>query len=301
MIAKRHSNAIRKTTGERIFDAINVLILCGLIVITLYPLVHVLFASFSNPGLLAQHTGLLLAPAGFSSAAYRAVFENPNIVTGYRNTILYVVLGTTLNMIMTCLGAYALSRRNLMWKTPILFLIVFTLFFSGGLIPTYLLVARTLNWVDTPWALVVPGVISTFNMLVLKTGFEQVPAALEESARMDGANDWTILLRVVIPLSMPSIAVVMLFYAVGHWNSFFSALIYLRDRELYPLQLVLREILIANQVGEMTTGTLGGDVEPIGETIKYATIIVATIPILFLYPFLQRYFVKGVMIGAIKE
>ncbi len=294
-------NAIRKTGGEQLFDILNAVLLGLLVLITLYPLLHVFFASISNPGLLAQHTGLLLAPAGFSTAAYRAVFENPNITTGYQNTIFYVLLGTSINMLMTCLGAYALSRRNVMWKTPILFLIVFTLFFSGGLIPTYLLVARTLNWIDTPWALIVPGAISTFNLLVLKTGFEQVPAALEESARMDGANDWTILFRVVIPLSLPSIAVVTLFYAVGHWNAFFSALIYLRDRTLYPLQLVLREILIANQVGDMTTGTLGGDVEPIGETIKYATIIVATVPILFLYPFLQRYFVKGVMIGAIKE
>lgn len=293
--------AIKKTRGERIFDVINVILLSALVVAAAYPLLHVLFASFSNPGLLASHTGPLLWPQGFSLAAYDAVFNNPNIVTGYRNTIFYVLLGTALNMIMTCLGAYALSRRNLMWKRPILLLIVFTLFFSGGLIPTYLLVARTLDWIDTPWALIVPGVISTFNLLVLKTGFEQVPAALEESARMDGANDFVILFRIVIPLSLPSLAVIMLFYAVGHWNAFFSALIYLRDRTLYPLQLVLREILIANQTGDMTTGTLGGDVEPIGETIKYATIIVATVPILFLYPFLQRYFVKGVLIGAIKE
>ncbi len=293
--------AIKKTPGERLFDLFNVLLLGGLIVVTAYPLAHVLFASFSNPGLLASHTGPLLWPRGFSLAAYDAVFNNPNIVTGYRNTLFYVVLGTAFNMLMTCLGAYALSRRELMWKRPILLLIVFTLFFSGGLIPTYLLVARTLDWIDTPWALIVPGVISTFNLLVLKTGFEQVPVALEESARLDGANDFTILFRIVIPLSLPSIAVITLFYAVGHWNAFFSALIYLRDRTLYPLQLVLREILIANQIGDMTTGSLGGDVEPIGETIKYATIIVATVPILFLYPFLQRYFVKGVLIGAIKE
>ena len=293
--------AIKKTPGERLFDLINVLLLGALIVVTAYPLVHVLFASISNPGLLASHTGPLLWPQGFSAAAYDAVFNNPNITTGYRNTLVYVILGTTINMIMTCLGAYALSRRDLMWKRPILLLIVFTLFFSGGLIPTYLLVARTLDWIDTPWALIVPGAISTFNLLVLKTGFEQVPVALEESARLDGANDFTILFRIVIPLSLPSIAVITLFYAVGHWNAFFSALIYLRDRTLYPLQLVLREILIANQTGEMTTGSLGGDVEPIGETIKYATIVVATLPILFLYPFLQRYFVKGVLIGAIKE
>jgi putative aldouronate transport system permease protein len=293
--------AIRKTTGERIFDAINVALLSALIVVALYPLLYVLFASFSNPGELSRYRGVLLAPLGFSTAAYQAVFANPNIATGYRNTLFYVVAGTAINMILTCLGAYALSRRNVMWKRPITLMIVFTLFFSGGLIPTYLLVARTLDWINTPWAILIPGAISTFNLLVLKTAFEQVPPSLEEAARMDGANDFVILFRVVIPLSLPALAVITLFYAVAHWNAYFSALIYLRDRSLYPLQLVLREILIANQTGDMTGGVLGGDVEPIGETIKYATIIVATIPILFLYPFLQRYFVKGVLIGAIKE
>lgn len=292
---------IRKTTGERAFDVLNIVLLSALVIVTLYPLLYVLFASLSNPGLLSSFQGLLLAPVGFSVAAYEAVFNNPNIVTGYRNTIFYVAAGTTINLVLTCLGAYALSRRNVMWKLPITLMIVFTLFFSGGLIPTYLLVARTLDWINTPWAILIPGAISTWNLLVLKTAFEGVPVSLEEAARMDGANDFVILFRVVIPLSLPAIAVITLFYAVGHWNAYFNALIYLRDRELYPLQLILREILIANQTGDMTTGTLGGDVEPIGETIKYATIIVATVPILFLYPFLQRYFVKGVLIGAIKE
>jgi putative aldouronate transport system permease protein len=293
--------SIRKSLGERIFDSINVVLLIGLMLITLYPMLYVLFASFSNPGELARYRGLLLGPLGINTSAYEAVFANPNILTGYRNTIFYVVAGTTINMVLTCLGAYGLSRKNVMWKKPITLMIVFTLFFGGGLIPTYLLVARTLDWINTPWAILIPGAISTFNLLVLKTAFEQVPPSLEEAARMDGANDFSILWRVVIPLSLPAIAVITLFYAVAHWNAYFSALIYLRDRELYPLQLVLREILIANQTGDMTTGTMGGDVEPIGETIKYATIIVATIPILFLYPFLQRYFVKGVMIGAVKE
>jgi putative aldouronate transport system permease protein len=204
-------------------------------------------------------------------------------------------------MVMTCLGAYALSRKNVLWKTPILMMIIFTLFFSGGLIPTYLLVGKTLNWVDTPWALIIPGAISTWNLLVLKTAFEAVPVALEEAARIDGANDFTILMRVVIPLSLPALAVILLFYAVGHWNSYFQALIYLRNRDLFPLQLVLREILLANSTDSMTTGVSSGDVEPVGETIKYATIVVATLPILALYPFLQRYFVKGVLIGGVKE
>lgn len=293
--------AIKKTGGERLFDFIVVVLLCALVLITLYPMLYVLVASLSDPSLLTQFRGLLFLPLGFSTAAYEAVFNNPNIIVGYRNTIFYVVAGTLINVTLTCLGAYALSRKNVMWRTPILFMIVFTLFFSGGLIPTYLLVARTLDWINTPWAIIIPGAISTWNLLVLKTAFEGVPVSLEEAARMDGANDFTILLRVIIPLSLPAIAVITLFYAVGHWNSYFSALIYLRDRELYPLQLILREILIANDVSQMTTGTLGGDVEPIGETIKYATIIVATVPILLLYPFLQRYFVKGVLIGAIKE
>jgi len=293
--------AIKKTFSERIFDVVNGVLLVGLILITLYPVVYVLFSSISNPSQLAAFRGILLWPQGFSTAAYEAVFANPNIVTGYRNTIFYVVAGTAINLVMTCLGAYGLSRSNVMWRRPITLFIVFTLFFSGGLIPTYLLVARTLDWVDTPWALLIPGAISTWNLLVLRTSFEAIPVSLEEAARIDGANDFTILFRIVIPLSLPAIAVITLFYVVGHWNAYFSALIFLRDRALYPLQLILREILIANQTGDMTTGTMGGDLEPIGETIKYATIIVATVPVLFVYPFLQRYFVKGVMIGAVKE
>jgi putative aldouronate transport system permease protein len=295
------TRTIRKTTGERVFDIFNVVVLLALVAITLYPLLYVLFASLSNPTELAQSRGPLLAPAGFSLEAYRKVFQNPSISTGYRNTLFYVGAGTLINMVMTCLGAYALSRKNVLWKTPILMMIIFTLFFSGGLIPTYLLVGKTLNWVDTPWALIIPGAISTWNLLVLKTAFETVPVALEEAARMDGANDFTILLRVIIPLSLPALAVILLFYAVGHWNAYFQALIYLRNRDLFPLQLVLREILLANSTDSMTTGVSSGDVEPVGETIKYATIVVATLPILALYPFLQRYFVKGVLIGGVKE
>ncbi len=292
---------MRKSIGERAFDVANILFLSALTLVTLYPLLYVLFASVSNPGDLAQSRGILLRPLGFSLEAYRAVFKNPAITSGYTNTLFYVVAGTLVNLVMTSLGAYALSRANVMLKTPILLLIIFTMFFSGGLIPTYLLVGKTLNWVDTPWALIIPGAISTWNLLVLKTAFEAVPVALEEAARMDGANDFTILMRVVIPLSLPALAVIVLFYAVGHWNAYFQALIYLRNRDLFPLQLVLREILLANSTDSMTTGVSSGDVEPIGETIKYATIVVATLPILALYPFLQRYFVKGVLIGGVKE
>lgn len=292
---------MRKNRSERLFDLGNVLFMLALIAVTLYPMLYVLFGSLSEPGQLARARGLLLWPQGFSLEAYGRVFANPAIATGYRNTIFYMLAGTAINVVMTSLGAYALSRKNLLWKRPITLLIIFTMFFSGGLIPTYLLVGRTLNWIDTPWALLVPGAINTWNLLILKTAFEGVPVSLEEAARMDGANDFTILWRVVIPLSLPSIAVIVLFYAVAHWNAYFQALIYLRDRELFPLQLILREILVSNTTDAMTAGVGSGDVEDIGETIKYATIVVATLPILLLYPFLQRFFIKGVLIGAVKE
>ena len=292
---------LKESRGERLFGMGNVALMLALIVVTLYPLLYVLFASLSNPTLLAGHRGLLFGPLSLSLEAYRRVFENPMILTGYRNTLFYVVAGTTLNVLMTALGAYALSRRNLLLKNPVMFLIVFTMFFSGGLIPTYLLVGQTLHMQDTPWALIVPGAITTINLIIMRTAFNAVPLSLDEAARLDGANDWTILFKIYLPLSLPVVAVMILFYGVAHWNSFFPAMVYLRTRELYPLQLVLREILISSNVQNMTTDVSSGDVFAIGETIKYATIIVATAPILLVYPFLQRYFVKGVMIGAIKE
>ena len=293
--------SIRKSTGDRIFDAVNTLLLIGVVIITLYPLLYVFFASISDPASIAAWRGMLWYPIGFSTKAYEAVFANPFILIGYRNTLFYVIFGTAANMLMTTLGAYALSRQNVLWKRPLSLLIVFTLFFSGGLIPSFLLVAKTLDWIDNPLAVIVPGLINTFNLLILRTSFESVPPSLEEAARIDGANDFTILFKVIVPLSLPSIAVITLFYAVGHWNAFFSALIYFRDVNLFPLQLILRQILIANDTQNMTAGTSSGDVEAIATTIKYAIIIVATVPILCIYPFLQRYFVKGVLIGGVKE
>ena len=291
----------QESAAERLFGIGNVLFLLALMAVTLYPLLYVFFASLSNATELSSHRGLLFAPLGLTFEAYRRVLENPLILTGYRNTLFIVIVGTALNVFLTALGAYALSRRNVMLKNPAMFFIVFTNFFSGGLIPSYLLIGQTLNMQNTLWALIIPGAVSTFNLIVMRTGFSAVPASLEEAARMDGANDWTILFKIIIPLSWPVVAVMILFYGVAHWNAFFSALIYIHDRDLYPLQLVLREILISSNVQNMTTDVSSGDVFAIGETIKYATIIVATAPILLVYPFLQRYFVKGVMIGAIKE
>ncbi len=291
----------KRTRSEKVVYALIILGMIGLMILTVYPFLYVLFASFSNPVSLMQNRGPLLAPLGFSVAAYKAVLDNPMILVGYRNTLFYVVVGTAINMAMTVLGAYGLSRKNVMLKNPIMFLIIFTMFFHGGMIPSFLLVGQTLGMQDTPWALIIPGAISTWNLIVLRTAFEAVPVALEEAARIDGANDFQILWNVVLPMSLPALAVILLFYAVGTWNAWFGAMIYLRNRELYPLQLVLREILITSSTENMTTGVSSGDVMPIAETIKYATIIVATVPVLFVYPFLQKYFVKGVMIGAIKE
>jgi putative aldouronate transport system permease protein len=295
------ANVIRRSRGEQTFSVINIVLLALLMLITAYPLLYVVFASLSEPSSIVAYRGALLKPLGLTMDAYTRVLQNPMIAIGYRNTVLYVVAGTALNMTLTCLGAYALSRQNVMFKRPIMLLIIFTLFFNGGLIPTYLLVGQTLRMADTVWALIVPTAINTINLIILKTAFESVPVSLEEAARIDGANDFTILFRVVLPLSLPALSVVVLFYAVAHWNAYFQALIYIQSRELYPLQLVLREILITSNVETMTTSVSSGDRFEIGQTIKYATIVVATLPILLIYPFLQRYFVKGALLGAIKE
>jgi putative aldouronate transport system permease protein len=287
--------------GSRMFDGLNLLFLVFLMVVTLYPFWHIVAASLSLPHALVQHRGLIFLPLGGASlqAYTNVIFNNPMIAIGYLNTVVYVIGGTCVNVVLTSLGAYGLSRKNVKLASPLMFLITFTMLFSGGLIPTFLLV-RDLRWINTRWAILIPNAVSVYNLIIMRTGFKSVPDSMEESARMDGAGDLAILLRIVLPLSTAVLAVMILFYSVWHWNSWFWALVYLRERELYPLQLVLREILVANVTESMTTGASAGDREPIGITIQYATIIVSTVPILFAYPFLQRYFVKGVMVGAIK-
>jgi putative aldouronate transport system permease protein len=272
-----------------------------LIVVTLYPFWHVAMSSISNPSALIIHSGPVFFPiGGFEAGNYGLVFKNPMIPLGYSNTIKYLVIGTTLNLIMTMFCAYALSRKHLMLRNHLMYLIIFTMYFSGGMIPSFLLV-KSLGIYDTLWALVLPGSISTYNMIIMRSAFAGVPDSMEESAKLDGANDMIILFRIIIPLCMPTIAVMILFYGVGHWNSWFSAMIYLKTRAKFPLQLVLREILLANTAsGETMVDTAAGDKIPLAETVKYATIMVATVPILAVYPFLQKYFIKGIMIGAIK-
>jgi putative aldouronate transport system permease protein len=290
---------LKRTVADLFFDFLNVSFLLLLVFLTVYPTLYSLFASISDPLRIVQHTGMLWGPLGFSLGAYVRVFENPMISSGYLITLTIIVVGTSLNLLLTSFGAYFLSRKKLLWRDPIMFFMVFTMFFSGGLIPLFLTV-RSLGMMNSLWALIVPTAINTYNLIVMRTAFAAIPDSIEESAKMDGANDFTVLFRIILPLSTAVVAVMILFYGVNHWNSWFNAMIFLRKRELYPLQLVLREILIQNAADQMMSNVGSLDVEPVGETIRYATIIVATLPIVTVYPFLQRYFVQGVMIGALK-
>lgn len=290
---------VKKTAGSRIFDGFNYLLLTLLMLVTLYPFLYVAFASFSEASKMEVFNGFLWRPLGFSTEAYKAVFENQSIWSGYRNTMFFVLVGTVLNLLFTSQAAFVLSRRNFMLKKAITLLIVFTMFFGGGLIPTYLLV-KDLGMINSLWACILPGLVASWNFMIMRTYFEGIPVSLEESAKLDGANDIVILFRIILPLSGPIIAVMVLFYGVGHWNQWFSAMIYLQEHQKYPLQLVLREILLSNSTDNMLGSTSDADKAAVGETIKYASIVVATLPVLCVYPFLQKYFVKGVMIGAIK-
>lgn len=285
--------------GSRLFNVGNSLLMLVLVLVTLYPLYHVAMGSISNGVEMMTHRGLLLRPLGFTLEGYNMVFKNPMIIKGYINTLFIVIVGTLLNLLMTSVGAYSLSRSSLYYKRTLTLFIVFTMYFSGGLIPNYLTV-RMVGIDNTLWALIIPGIIGTTNLIIMRTSFAAIPESLCESATIDGANDITILFRIILPLSKPIIAVMVMYYGVGHWNSWFSAMIYLRERTKFPLQLILREILIQDQTAGMVTNGYVGDMQSMSETLKYATIMVATIPILIIYPFAQKYFTKGVMIGAIK-
>ncbi len=283
--------------GGKVFDVFNYALLALVAFVTLYPFLYVIFASLSDPVQLMGNSAPLWKPLGFSLGAYKKVFSNSSIYIGYANTIFYVMVGTTVNIIMTCIAAYVLSRKQFMLRRFFTLMFIFTMYFNGGLIPNYLLI-KDLHLIDNRLALILPGAISTFNLMIMITGFEGIPKSLEESARIDGAGDWTILFRIIMPLAKPTIMVILLYYAVGHWNAWFNAMIYIRDASKRPLQLFLRDILTRSQMGAMTGQT---DIEDVGQTIKYATILVSTAPILCIYPFIQKYFVQGVMIGAVKE
>ncbi|WP_059053966.1 carbohydrate ABC transporter permease [Paenibacillus senegalimassiliensis] len=292
--------AAKGPSDELRFDVIVYLIAAVIIIIVLYPLLFVVAASFSDPARVLNGEVWLL-PKGVTLEAYNNILHNDKIWIGYRNSILYTVVGTLINIVMTLLAAYPLSRPDLPGRKGLMLIITLTMFFSGGLIPSYLLV-KGLGMVDTMWALIIPGAISTYNLIVMRTYFQSsIPWELQEAAHMDGCSNWRLLLSIILPLSKPILAVMVLFYAVGHWNAFFNALIYIRSEELYPLQLVLREILMISQSAGEEGGNVGlEDKILLSESIKYAVIIVSSLPVLIMYPFVQRHFVKGVMIGSIK-
>lgn len=285
-----------------LFDLINILILLLITVICVVPVIHVVACSFSEPTQLAQHEGLLLLPLGFYTRGYEMVFKDPSIMTGYLNTILYVVVATAVNIFMTLLGGYVVSRKKCLFASPIMMMMTVTMFFSGGLIPFYLTV-NNLGLINSFWSMILPVAVSAFNVIIMRTAMIDLPADIEESAKMDGANDFIILFRIVVPLVVPVIAVLVLFYAVGHWNSWFNAMLFLRSRDKYPLQLILREILLSGDTNSMAASAKPSAIESLDQYVsllKYCTIVVATAPILCIYPFVQKHFVKGVMIGSIK-
>ncbi len=290
---------IKRSKGEIIFSIFNYIFLTCIMLVCLYPILYVAAASVSDSSLLTQHTGILYKPLGFSLEAYKKVFANPMILRGYGNTLFILLVGVFLDIIMTSIGAYFLSRQNVMFKKPIMLMILFTMFFSGGMIPFYLTL-KDLHLTGSLWGLIIPFMVSTYNLIIMRTSFESIPQSLVEAAEIDGAGHMKILFSVILPLSKAIVAVMILYYGVSIWNGWFWASTILRQREMYPLQVILREILMQNDVGSMTAGVGAADQESVGMTIKYATIIVATVPILCVYPFLQKYFAKGAMIGAVK-
>ena len=288
----------KKSPSEKVLHGCNIIVLALLSIIFLIPLWHCLMASFSEPISLLSNRGLVLRPIGFSITAYSVVFRNPNILIGYGNTLFYVIVGTAINMTLTVIGGYCLAKNHCLWIRPLTLLIVFTMYADFGMIPAFLTV-RDLGLYDSRWALLLPGAINTYNMIVMRTAFRGIPKSLEESAMLDGAGEVTVLVRIMLPVTKATSAVMFLLYAVAHWNSWFSASIYLQNRSKYPLQLFLRETLIAN-----STAADGASIDGflyLDEAIKYCTIVIATFPILCVYPFVQRYVVTGMMLGSVKE
>lgn len=290
---------IKTTAGEKIFLVVNYIFMILFMFIMLYPMYYVLIASFSDSIALSAHEGLLLKPLGFTLEAYKLMSKNPMILKGYGNTLFVLVVSLVINMTLTCIGAYFMSRKNVLFNRPITLMIIFTMYFSGGLIPFYMTV-KQLGMENSLMSLIIPSAVNTFNLIVMRTSFASIPDSLEEAAMLDGAGHITILTRIVVPLSKATFAVIALYYAVFHWNAWFNAMLFLSDHSKFPLQLILQEILIQNDTSSMTQMVSVGDSSFIGETIKYAVIIVSVVPILCVYPFVQKYFEKGVMIGAVK-
>lgn len=286
--------------SDRLFDICNYTLISILVLLVLYPLYFVVIASVTDPDLVYSGK-LLFFPESLTFDGYRRILVESSIWMGFRNTLFYTVAGTAINLLLTITSGYVLSRSDLVGRNLFMFLLVFTMFFGGGLIPTYLLV-KNLGMLDTTWAMIIPNAVSVFNVIIVRTFFQSnVPGEVFESAQIDGCTNLRFFMRIAVPLAMPIVAVMILFYAVGHWNSYFQALIYLKSNSMQPLQIILRNILIMNE-GSDLQGVLDGGEEQQKrmELMKYSIIIVSSLPVLVLYPFLQRYFVKGALVGSVK-
>lgn len=289
-----------QSVGDKVFDIINHAILILIAAAVFYPLFFIVIASFSDPSAVANGQ-VHLFPVGFNLDGYAKVFENEKIWLGYRNSIIYTAVGTSINLCFTIPAAYSLSKKTLPGQSIIMGLITFTMFFGGGLIPSYLLVDN-LGINNTMWALILPGSVSVYNLIVTRSYMAgNISGELEEAAKLDGCSDFNLFFRIALPLSKPIIFVVLLMYAVGHWNAYFNALIYIHDKNLYPLQVILRDLLIQTE----QAASAGGDasvmeLQKLADMLKYGVIVVSSLPVLMIYPFIQKHFEKGMMIGSIK-
>lgn len=293
-------NRIQESMGDRVFYIINGTILVILTLTVLYPIVLVLSNSFSSPNAVASGR-VFLWPVELSVEGYKRVLENPNVYKGYFNSAFYTIVGTIINLIMTMICAYPLARKDLPYGGFFSLLFAICMLFGGGMIPSYILVNQ-LGLMNTRWALLLPGALSIYNMIIARTSIQSIPGELLEAAYIDGCSDARYFVQVVVPLSKATIAVLALYYAVGHWNSYFSAFLYLSDRNKYPLQIVLREILIMGQIAaeDISDPDSAAEIQGLAELLKYALIVVSSLPMMIIYPFAQKYFLKGVMIGSIK-
>lgn len=295
------SNKVGIPREDKIMYAVIYVTMILLLITVMYPLIYVLSSSFSS-GTAVSTGKVLLWPVEFSTTGYEIIFNYKLVWKGYWNTIIYTVAGTSLNVVLTIMAAYPLSRRDFYGRNIYMTLFMITMFFSGGMIPNYILMSK-LHLTDTRWAIILSGGISVYNMVIMRTYFQNsIPYELFEAARLDGITDWGYLFKIVLPLSRAIMAVIVLYYAVAHWNSYFNAMLYVRDRDLYPLQLVLRDILNASKVdlSQIDDAELLAQMTGAADLIKYSLIVVSTVPILCAYPFVQKYFEKGVMIGSVK-
>ncbi|MEK3910730.1 carbohydrate ABC transporter permease [Paenibacillus sp. FSL H7-0331] len=287
-----------RSAGSRLFDTVNYSLLFVFAMLTVLPFLYMILGSFASPEEFAKQ-GLVLIPSQFSLSAYAYIFSADTIMRSLLNTVIITLAGTAINIVFTALMAYPLSRRELQGRRTIMLMVIFSMLFSGGMIPTFLIV-KALGMTNTLWSLLIPGAISAFNLIILKNFFQQMPEGIEESAKIDGCNDLGILVRIVLPLSMPAIATFSLFYAVGHWNSFFSAILYINDTTKWPVQVILRQVVIMAEGGIGDSSQMNEAFAIPPQSIKMAVIVVSTLPILIVYPFLQKHFAKGVLLGSVK-